>query len=479
MWALCAGFALGVFVRSLVAVPEWLLLSLGVLALIGLCAAAAYPRRLRLAIVFAAALIACGAGVLRMQSALLVYDPLLDARIGERVTLEGVVADAPDNRATQVRVPVRLASSSVQAIAVFPAHTELYYGERVRVTGTLVLPSAFDTGAGREFNYAGYLASQGILYQLDRAELESGEGFEGNVFVAGAYRTKGAFVLGLERALPEPHAGLAGGITVGEKRAMGSELAAEFQAVSLTHIVVLSGYNITIVIKWLFSVLGKSPRYVRFGVAGFVALFFAVMTGFASASLRAAVMALIGISGALSGRMYRPERALALVGALMLLWNPYLLVFDPGFQLSFLATAGMIVFSPIFSRWFARVPDAATLREILVTSSSAQIAVLPLILYQSGSLSLASLPANLLALVAVPYAMLFSAIAALGGLLAEPIALFVGLPAHALLSYVIGVAHALASVPFAAVAVPAFSAWLLVPTYAALFGAAYFYHSRK
>src|SRR5262249_2074335 len=155
--------------------------------------------------------------------------------------------------------------------------------------------------------------------------------------------------------------------------------------------VVLSGYNISVVITALFGLLERAPRYVRFGVGGLVALFFAVMTGFASASLRAALMALISISGSLSGRIYRPDRALVLVCTLMLLWNPYLLVFDPGFQLSFLACAGLILFSPVFSALFARLPEGAGLKEILVTTSSAQIAVLPLLLYQSGSLSLVAL----------------------------------------------------------------------------------------
>jgi competence protein ComEC len=110
------------------------------------------------------------------------------------------------------------------------------------------------------------------------------------------------------------------------------------------------------------------------------------------------------------------------------------------------------------------------LREILISTSSAQIAVLPVLLYESGNLSLVSIPANLLVLTVVPPAMLFSAIAALGGLLFEPAALFIGLPANFLLSYILDVAHYLSIIPFAAVTIPAFSAWLLIPIYAGLFG---------
>jgi competence protein ComEC len=489
LWALCAGFTVGVFLRSISALPDYLPLGLLALALVCVLLNANDSKKLRLAFVAATLLLACGAGILRMQSAVLVGDPALDAQIGKHVSLEGIVSDEPDIRATQVRVPIQIASTSVKILAIFPAYTDVYYGEHVHFSGTLQLPQSFDAGAGaktdkggspdpsqsdgfsgRQFNYPGYLAAQGISYELDRAKLAAGEGFYGNPLTASAYKIKELFVTGLERALPEPQSGLAGGIDVGDKRAMGKDLTQEFRTVSLVHIVVLSGYNITVVIGALFRVLSWAPRVMRFGAGGFVALFFAVMTGFASASLRAALMALIAISGTLSGRIYRADRALALVSLAMLVWNPYLLVFDPGFQLSFLACSGLLVFSSTFTRLFARVPKLFGLQGTLISTSSAQIAVLPLLLYESGNLSLVSIPANLLVLEAVPPAMLFSAIAAIGGLVFEPLAPIIGFPANALLSYILGVAHFLASVPFAAVMVPAFSAWLLAPIYATLFG---------
>jgi competence protein ComEC len=484
LWALCGGFALGVFARSLTPIPGEYLVGASVLVLLGLVSGLRNRSILRMGIVCAVAVIAFFGGVLRTENAILFIDPSVGALAGQFIEIDGVVSGEPDTRATQVRVPVKVEivggePAQADILAIFPAHTDVYYGERVKIAGILRTPEAFDAGEGREFNYPGFLAAQGIQFQLDRAQFLHGEGFSGNSFVAFSYRVKESFVKGLQAALPEPHAGLAGGITVGDKRALGKAITEEFRTVSLLHIVVLSGYNITIIISWLFARLEWAPRMVRFGTGIFVALFFAVMTGFASASLRAALMALIATSGSLSGRIYKPERALAVVGTGMIVWNPYLLVFDPGFQLSFLATAGLIAFSPIFSQWYARVPELWGMRGILVSSSSAQISVLPLILYQSGALSLVSLPANLLALVAVPYAMLWSAIAAIGGVVATPVATLIGLPAYILLSYVLGIAHTLASVPFAAVLIPAFSAWWLAPVYAGLFAYAIWRYKRE
>ncbi len=477
LWAACAGFLAGIFARSLFPLGSDVVFLCGVLVF-GIYAAGF--MRVRSAVVIAAFFFFCGGGIIRMESAVLKSDPILDQHIGRKVILEGFVIDEPDARNTQVRVPMQVTavgSSTVHTkiLVVFPAHTDVSYGERVVVSGQLHLPQGFDAGGGRVFNYPGLLAVQGIQYELDRAFLESPGEFAGNPLVALSYRIKELFVAGLQQALPEPEAGLAGGITAGDKRALGKDLTEEFRRVSLVHIIVLSGYNITIVISALFSVLRLAPRSVRFGSGAIVALFFAVMTGFASASLRAALMALISITGSLTGRIYRADRALILVAAGMVAWNPYLLVFDPGFQLSFLATAGLIVFSPFCEKWFERFPDLFSLREIATSTTSAQIAVLPLLLYESGTLSLVALPANLLVLAAIPPAMLASLVAAIGGLIAGPAAPLIGFPAYALLSYVIFISHVLANIPFAAVQTPPFSAWFLLPVYAALFGVAIYF----
>jgi competence protein ComEC len=479
LWAVCLGFAIGIFLRSLIEISDTVILSLGFAALISLSACVIHSKILRIALVLSAMFIAIGGGIMRMESAILKTDPFLEEKIGSRIVIEGTIDDEPDVRATQVRVPLRVQYSGIRVLAVFPAHTEIYYGEYVRVSGNLEKPKSFETGLGRQFNYPGYLAAQGISYQLDRITLEEGSDFKGNPIIALSYRAKEFFIAGLQRSLPEPQSGLAGGITVGDKRAMGKDLMAEFQATSLLHVVVLSGYNITVVIGALFGILARAPRAVRFGAGGVVALFFAVMTGFASASLRAALMAMISISGTLSGRIYRADRALILVAFIMLIWNPYLLVFDPGFQLSFLACAGLLVFSPIFSGWTSRLPEFFGIKEIFNTTASAQIAVLPLLLYQSGLLSFISIPANLLALIAIPLAMFFSSFAAIGGIIAEPIAPILALPANLLLSYVLAVVHVFASIPFSTITIPAFSPWILIVAYTGIFGFGFLQNARK
>ena len=465
-WALVAGFVLGIGIRSIFTV--------GISAehFVLVCASSIFilsakSRRRGTALVIAVFFIALCGGMARASSAVVIGDPTLDSHLGQKVFLEGVVSQEPDVREGSARLTIALASSSAKVLAVLPAFTEVHYGAHVRVSGKLELPQAFDGGDGHIFNYHGYLATQGIGYTLSFAHLESEEGFVGDTMTKWVIEAKSAFVSGLSQALPDPQAGLAAGITVGDKRSLGKDLTTDFRKVSLVHVIVLSGYNITIVIAALFFLLRRFPRWLRFGTGIFVALFFAVMTGWASASLRAALMAIIAISGAFSGRIYAPDRALGLVVVAMLAWNPLLLLYDPGFQLSILATAGLMALSPIImphTLWI----KWESMREVLTSTVSAQISVLPLLLYSSGTLSLAALPANLLVLVAVPAAMTFSALAAAGGLIAGPAAPFVGFPAYVLLSYMIGVARTFASLPFATLQLGVFSGWWLVPIYIAM-----------
>ena len=259
------------------------------------------------------------------------------------------------------------------------------------------------------------------------------------------------------------------GITAGDKRGLGGDLSETFRIVGLIHIVVLSGYNIMVVIGFIERVFGWTKLWVRSVLGVCVAIFFALITGLASSSVRAASMAVIATAGKTSGRTYLASRALGVVALLMVLWNPFVLAFDPGFQLSIIATLGLIFISPLFATRLTWITERFQLREIAAATLGTQAAVLPLILYQSGSLSIYSLPANLLALIVVPYSMLLSFIAGVIGTFAGPIAPIIGFPAYILLWYITAVAKFFAWLPFSSVSIPAFPVTWLFIAYAALF----------
>ena len=484
-WAVIFGFLLGVFARSFL--PLGLTFS-GFLFLLGVTALLlGYIERekMRATILIATVLVACGAGIARMNASVLSGDPMLSAHIGQNVTLDGVVSQEPDARETSTLIHVAVhalvatttASVSGGVLVILPAHANVAYGDDVRISGTLELPQAFDTGLGRQFNYPEYLAAQGIGYEISFARIDT-HGNSGNPLKAAAFAIKETYVQGTRAVLPEPEAGLAGGITVGDKRSIGTELSTAFQRDSLIHMVVLSGYNITVVLNAVARALAWTPRYVQFGGSIGVVVFFILMSGGASSAARSGLMALIAVFARATHRTYLGERALAAVAFVMVAWNPWTLAFDPSFQLSALATLGLILFTPIFSVWFARVPERFGLREVLASTCATQLMVLPLLLYSNGTLSLVALPANLLALAPVPLAMLFSFIAAIGGMLFGTLAAPLALPAYALLWYIVHIAQLLASLPFAAVSLGAFSAWWMFAAYIALFATVFILRNR-
>ncbi len=476
LWAIVCGFLGGVFVRSFFAFGWWTILFFMLLA--GMVVVTAYVARGRkdFAIVAAIAICAIAAGSARMHVAVFEGDPALDVWVGEKVVIEGTVVDEPDARENNIRIPVRVslvASTTIErevsVLVVAPLHTQVAYGDRVTAKGELRLPEAFETGTGHAFNYPAYLAKDRIGYVLSFAAVQKTGEAHRNPLKAGAIWIKQKYLEGLGMALSEPEAGLAGGITAGDKRGLGGDLSETFRIVGLIHIVVLSGYNIMVVIGFIERVFGWTKLWVRSVLGVCVAIFFALITGLASSSVRAASMAVIATAGKTSGRTYLASRALGVVALLMVLWNPFVLAFDPGFQLSIIATLGLIFISPLFATRLTWITERFQLREIAAATLGTQAAVLPLILYQSGSLSIYSLPANLLALIVVPYAMLLSFIAGVIGTFAGPIAPIIGFPAYILLWYITAVAKFFAWLPFSSVSIPAFPVTWLFIAYAALF----------
>lgn len=485
LWAIVVGFLAGVFARS------YLSLGYAFAALFVLLALAPlfFARERGGALVIVVFLIAFSGGVARMHAATLLGDPVVTAHVGEEATIEGYVFEEPDVRDASVRIFVaadtlvtKYAKDRVHAgiLVTAPPHTEVAYGDRVLAYGTLRLPERFDTGAGRQFSYPEYLAAEGIAYQLSFAQIERQRApNEGNIFKALAIQAKEEYLRGVRAVLPEPAAGLAGGITVGDKRSIGTDLSADFQRASLIHIVVLSGYNITVVINAAARIVVIAPALMRFGIAGTIVAFFVLMSGGAASAVRAGAMALIAVYARITHRTFIASRALGVAAFGMVLYNPFTLAFDPSFQLSALATIGLIAFTPIFSQWFARVPERLGLREIVASTLATQLAVLPLLLYQNGTLSIVALPANLLALAPMPLAMLFSFIAAISGMVLGAYGTLLAAPAYLVLSYIIAVGEFFAHLPFAAITLPAFSAWWLIIAYALLFGLRSLYMKKR
>lgn len=390
------------------------------------------------------------------------------------VSLTGVVVREPDERSHTTHVYIETEGGVVLAYA--DPFLGVRYGDRVDITGVVSEPEAFHTDLGREFNYPGYLAAQGVAYVMYYPEVTIGP-FQGNILLRQLYVFKDTFRAQLQRLLQQPQRGLGEGLLLGVKGALGEEWQAVFRTTGIIHIVVLSGYNVMLVILFVLYVLSYVLRYRARIIVGFLAvLAFAALVGFSATVVRASIMASLLLLLKFSGNTYNIVRALCIAGVLMLLWNPLLLLYDPGFQLSFLATLGLILLASHIEKLVLFVPTVLGVREFLVATVATQLFVLPLLLYQIGELSLVAVLVNVLVLPMVPVAMLLTFAAGMIGFVFPQLAIVVAFAAHGALTYILRVAALFSELPFAAVRVPAFSFPLVVIGYLGLLSMFYVLH---
>jgi len=170
-----------------------------------------------------------------------------------------------------------------------------------------------------------------------------------------------------------------------------------------------------------------------------IIVLFVILTGASASVVRAAVMGLLLLFANGYGRLYNPKNSIIFAGAAMVYFNPFVLVFDIGFQLSFVAVLGLIYFYPRFDDKLKKMPKFGNLKEIFLMTLSAQIAVAPLLIYYFRNFSLVSLPVNLMILPFIPFAMFAGFISGLAGMIFPSFGQVIGWVAWAITTYQIKV----------------------------------------
>lgn len=411
-------------------------------------------------------------GTLRMYVADLYVSPLTPYE-NKAVVLEGSIAQEPEIRDSSIHVYIEPKGDDERGderILVFvdrfkQRSEDLSYGDVVRVEGKLSRPESFVADGGRVFDYPGFLKSKGVEFVVYRGEV-SVLAQEQDTFFGDLFRGKQKFMETFEHAVPEPYAGLGEGLLLGVKRALGNDLEATFRETGIIHIVVLSGYNIMIVVEFVMFFLSFVffPR-TRMIVGLGVIVLFALLVGLSATVVRASLMAGLLIVARGTGRTYAVLRALMLAGVGMLIHNPYLLVHDPGFQLSFLATLALILVAPHIESRLTLIPELWGTRSFLTATLATQIFVLPLLLYHMGLVSVLSVFVNVLVLPMVPIAMLFTFITGIVGMFSSTLGLISGFFAYLSLAYIIKVAGFFGSFSFASFSIDAFPFWIVILSY--------------
>ena len=331
----------------------------------------------------------------------------LEAKMGQKVLLKGVIAEEPDERENSTRLIFK-SETGDKILLITSRYPEYFYGDIVEAAGELEEPDNFSD----DFDYKTHLAKDDIFLEIVFPEIKKTGSGGGSKIKSALLEIKKKYLDGLSRVLPEPNASFVGGLTIGARKSMPADILDEFRKVGVIHIVVLSGYNITIIarsISYFFALFLPKFFGAVFGIVGII--LFAVLAGASATVVRASIMASILYFAGLTGRVYQAKIALFAAGILMLLYNPKILRFDLSFQLSFLASLGLLYFSPRLKPLVGWLPEKFGFREHGLATLSAQIAVLPLLLYNTGNFSLFALPANILILVVVPMTMFFGFLA--------------------------------------------------------------------
>lgn len=365
---------------------------------------------------------------------LLVYTPSVNdpghivSHIGQDVKLEFVIKDEPGIKSEYAEYVIKNPEHAGKILVRLPFYSKYSYGDKLAVACKLKAPED-----ANNFAYSKYLAVRGIWAICENEKIISVKGKEKSV-LGRIFSFKKIVVSRVNELWPEPYASLAGGLLYGNRSGLADDLTQAFNRTGISHIIAVSGYNISIIAAALMILLIYIGLYRKqaFWVSVFAIIIFVIFTGASSSAVRAGIMGCVVLLGQYLGRPSRAAPALFLAAVLMVLYNPLVLFWDVGFQLSFAATAGILYLAPIVSERIAAIsainkllPNKNTAPGVFSTTLSAIISTLPLILLNFGRLSVVALPVNILVLWLIPYIMLFSFLAIVSSVLFFPLGLVV------------------------------------------------------
>ena len=357
------------------------------------------------------------------------------AAVPDRMSGAAEVAGIPKRKLFFQEIVVRFAACREGdcprdlALVQVPLSDRYTYGDHIDLTcAALSIPKNFSP----DFDYRMYLAKDGILYQCEKPAIRrTGE----SPWSAGLFGFSRRFEDSVSARIPEPESALAMGILLGGDDRFPDETTQWFRGAGLSHVVAVSGYNITI-LSFAFLLIGilcflSRRQAILFALAA--SGLFVFLAGMPSSGVRALAMAAVVFLATLLGRRSQSVPALAFAGAVMLLENPLLLRYDVGFDLSFLATLGIVLFTPLSREILSRVRHGQFLLETALLTISAELLILPVLFSTFKTFSLVAIFSNALLLPLTPGAMLCSFLAGLFGMISPVLGELFAFPAYVLL----------------------------------------------
>jgi len=399
---------------------------------------------------------------------------LADQKLGP-VEFVGIVVKEPetDEKYQKIVVEDNVKNKTLINSDIYPQYQ---YGDQLDIKCILQAPKNQE---GSSFNYQMYLAKDGIYRICNKPQINVVAKNRGNWIYAAVLGAKNKFEEKISAIFPDPEGAYLKGLILGGSKRMTQDLNDAFSKTGTTHTVAVSGYNVTIVaafLMWLGIALGLWRQQVfSFALIGIV--LFVLMTGAPSSAVRAGIMGSLVIWAMKEGRLANSQNAILFAAAAMLAINPLLLRYDAGFQLSFLATLGIVYVYPLFEKNFF-AGEQNILKETILMTLAAQVFVLPVILANFENLSVISPLANLLILPAIPLIMGMGFAAGMAGFIFVPLGKLVGFIPYTLLKLELAIVQWLASLPWSSLEIKNFG-WIRISVYYLILISMLYYFKRK
>ena len=343
----------------------------------------------------------------------------------KRIVFDGLIVSEPELKEKSQHFLIKLASPLAGEAEIYSApHPRWRYGDLVRFSGEI---EKSENGQ----NICGF--PQMTLIEKNQA----------SPLKFSLLSLKSSLTDKLNKVLPPSSAALINGLLFGDKSGFSEKMSEALIKTGTIHMVALSGYNILIIIsavQTLFSYV--SSRRKSFYFTFFIIGFFVLATGAEASAVRAAIMGGLVLLAKESSRLYNARNSIAITALAMTVFNPRLLAYDVGFELSFMALLGIIYLEPWLKKHLKIIGEGEGVlgwRKNFFTTTSAQLAVLPILIVRFGRFSWFSIAPNILILEAIPLTMFFGFLTAAAGLVSLPLAQLVGMALNPFLSYEIGV----------------------------------------
>lgn len=257
--------------------------------------------------------------------------------------------------------------------------TGLQSGQRVAITGRLYQPQPATNPGG--FDFRAYLAKQGIFAGMSGQQVTLVDAQP----PWGLWAVRQRIVRSLTRWLGVPEGLLVSSMVMGRRAVdLPYPIQDQFAWAGLAHTLAASGFHVSLLLGVVLGLTRRLAAPIRVGAGGVTLLLFVGLTGLQPSVLRAAVMGMGALLALATERKQRSLGSLLLAAVLLLVFNP-LWIWDLGFQLSFLATLGLLVTSPPLIRWLNWLPP--TIAAMIAVPIAAYLWTLPLSLYTFGQTS--------------------------------------------------------------------------------------------